>query len=117
VSTFTPVVQYKRLAGSAQGWTTADITQWEVLTDRIVSPQGMFMRGEFCIFKVQYQSGFAVIPDDQKEATRFITAGFLRGRGGQAVVSGSGRLTVHEPKDIEIPPMAKALLNTYKAVR
>jgi hypothetical protein len=118
VSTFTPVVQFKRIAGSASGWTTADITQWEVLTDRIISPQGMFMRREFVLLKVTYQSGFAVVPDDVKEATRFVAVAFLKSRGGQAVVAGSGRLmTSREPKDIEIPGMAKSLLNTYRAVR
>lgn len=116
--TYTPTIQYKLGAGTAVAWTSADVTQWEVLTDRIVGPQGMFRRGQFVIFKVGYQSGWSPIPDDMKEAHRIVGAEFLKRRGGQAVISGSGRrIQSTTEKDIDIPETAKALLQPFVRVR
>lgn len=118
VTSYTPTITYKMATGSANTFTTFDITQCEVLSDRIIFPQGTFSRRQLVIATCAYQSGYATAPDDAKEAHRIVAAEYLKRRGGQAVVTGSGRrIQSTSEKDIDIPAAAALLLNPFKRVR
>lgn len=92
VPRFTPLISVTTIKNSYSivqgGWTP--VTLFDVIGDSILCYDSFFTRGDSGLLQVAYTSGYAIVPNDLKEACAlmaalFLSAGFFPTQGGVGI--------------------------------